>query len=85
MHDYDVSIGSTNAVVMDLDWGTGKWNINEYGVKEPLCAPSTPPPVDYGHDTAYDLDGNRVVTADSDWLRANVWPYLNRVYAQPGP
>ncbi|KAH7102240.1 amine oxidase catalytic domain-containing protein [Auriculariales sp. MPI-PUGE-AT-0066] len=73
-HDYDVSIGSANAVTMDFD---GKsWIVDENDVKEPLCAPSPPPPVDYGNDVAFDVDGVAVHGGGAKWLRANVWPYI---------
>jgi len=79
--DYDVSMSSKNAILMDLDAVSGKWVIDEYGISEPVCVPPPPQPVDYGNDIAFDIDGRVVLQGGADWLRANLWPYLNRVHA----
>ncbi|KAF8316633.1 amine oxidase catalytic domain-containing protein [Clavulina sp. PMI_390] len=77
-HDYDVSMDSSNAVLMDQDPKTKQWSFDEYDVKAEYCAPPELPPLDYGNDMIFDLDGNPV---DKDaperepWLRENQFPH----------
>ncbi|EJD41689.1 amine oxidase catalytic domain-containing protein [Auricularia subglabra TFB-10046 SS5] len=77
-HDSDVSLASANAVLLSQG-KDGKWTADENGVHEPRCAPASAPPLDYGNDVAYDLNGDEVHDPALPWLRANLFPYLNLV------
>jgi primary-amine oxidase len=70
---------SSNAVLMTQNSLTGKWDVNEYDVKEEHCSPPEVKPLDYGNDILYDLQGNVVDKTDPErepWLRESQFRHL---------
>lgn len=77
-HDFDVSMDSSNAVQMNQDPLTGEWEYNEYDVKTEHCSPLKVPPLNYGNDLLYDLQGKPVDKNDPErepWLRESQFPH----------
>lgn len=77
-HDFDVSMDSSNAILMNQDPLSGEWEFDEYDVRAEHCSPSKVPPLDYGNDVLYDL-GGEIVNKDSPerepWLRESQFPH----------
>jgi len=59
--DYDISIDSTNAIILTPPEDRGDpFAYDDYGVKPAHCVPAAPPPFEYYGMTIHDHDGNLV-------------------------
>jgi primary-amine oxidase len=68
--DYDVSIDSTNAVILTGPHKSGDgFRYDDYGVKPAHCVPEAPPPFEYEGVVIYDRDGNLAPPMDADGMR----------------
>lgn len=57
--DYDISIDSTNAILLTPPEDRGDpFTYDNYGVKPAHCVPAAPPPFEYYGMTIHDQDGN---------------------------
>ncbi|KAF8324260.1 copper amine oxidase [Cantharellus anzutake] len=60
-HDYDVSIESSNAVLISLPKRDDDvWPADENGVRTSYCTPPRPTPLTYRGEVYYDLDGSTI-------------------------
>jgi primary-amine oxidase len=85
-HDADVSLDSSNAVMLLQDEHTGKWSVDEYGVQKEHCAPLKRAPLSYGLETLYDLRGDIVdqdATSREPWLRESQFPHATDNFFHP--
>lgn len=70
--DYDISIDSTNAILVNLpSEAGGEYTFQDYGVKPEFCLPPPLEPVTYNNGIEYGLDGKKVGPRDPEYLRKN--------------
>ncbi|EJU01891.1 amine oxidase catalytic domain-containing protein [Dacryopinax primogenitus] len=68
--DYDISIDSTNAILVNIPTEAGgEYTFEDYGVKPDYCLPPPVAPVTYSSGIEYGLDGKKVGPRNPEELR----------------